>query len=90
MLYRDILVKVGDKLSAPEKIVLKAVLIINIGRMSFYSKEDALAAIQYCANMREREIQDALKSLEDMHGVVAFDDHAKTYDLIAEANGIKH
>lgn len=87
MLYRDILVKVGDKLSAPEKTVLKAVLITNIGRMSFYSKENALAAIQYCSNMQAKEAQDALKSLEDMHGVVAFDDHAKTYDLIAEANG---
>lgn len=87
MLYRDILVKVGDKLSALEKTVLKAVLVVNIGRMSFYSRENALAAIQYCSNLLEREIQDALKSLEDLHGVVAFDGHTNTYDLIAEANG---
>lgn len=87
MLYRDILVKVGDKLSELEKIVLKSVLVVNIGRMAFYDKVDALKAIQLCSNCKEDEVQHALKSLEEMHGVVAFDDHAKTYDLIAEANG---
>lgn len=87
MLYRDILVKVGDKLSELEKVVLKSVLVVNIGRMAFYDKTDALKAIQLCSNCKEDEVQSALKSLEEMHGVVAFDDHAKTYDLIAEANG---
>ena len=87
MLYRDILVKVGDKLSILEKTVLKAVLVINMGRMAFYSRENALAAIQYCSNLQAKEVQDTLKSLEDLHGVVAFDSHANTYDLIAEANG---
>ena len=87
MLYRDILVKVGDKLSELEKIVLKSVLVVNIGRMAFHDKTDALKAIQLCSNFKEDEVQSALKSLEEMHGVVAFDDHAKTYDLIAEANG---
>ena len=87
MLYRDILVKVGDKLTDLEKIVLKAVLIVNMGRMSFLNKDDALLAIHYCANISEDEVKHALKSLEEMHGVVAFDDHAKTFDLIAEANG---
>lgn len=87
MLYRDILVKVGDKLSELEKIVLKSVLVVNIGRMAFHDKTDALKAIQLCSNCKEDEVQSALKSLEEMHGVVAFDDHAKTYDLIAEANG---
>lgn len=87
MLYRDILVKVGDKLSDLEKTVLKAVLVINMGRMAFYDRVDALSAIQLCANLQEDEVKHALKSLEEMHGVVSFDEHAKTYDLIAEANG---
>lgn len=87
MLYRDIIVKVGDKLSDLEKTVLKAVLVVNMGRMSFYDKEDAVTAIRYCCNVSEDEVKHSLKSLEEMHGVVAFDDHSKTYDLIAEANG---
>ena len=82
MLYRDILVKVGDKLSELEKIVLKSVLVVNIGRMAFHDKTDALKAIQLCSNCKEDEVQSALKSLEEMHGVVAFDDHAKTYNII--------
>ena len=87
MLYRDIIVKVGDKLSDLEKTVLKAVLVVNMGRMSFYDKDDAVTAIRYCSNTSEDEVKHALKSLEEMHGVVAYDDHSKTYDLIAEANG---
>lgn len=87
MLYRDIMVKVGDKLSDLEKTILKAILVVNMGRMAFYDKNDAIMAIRYCSNASEDEVKHALKSLEEMHGVVAFDDHSKTYDLIAEANG---
>ena len=87
MLYRDIMVKVGDKLSDLEKTILKAILVVNMGRMAFYDKDDAITAIRYCSNTSEDEVKHALKSLEEMHGVVAFDDHSKTYDLIAEANG---
>ena len=87
MLYRDIMVKIGDKLSDLEKTVLKAVLIVNMGRMAFRDKDDAMTAIRYCSNVSEDEVKHALNSLEELHGVVAFDDHAKTYDLIAEANG---
>lgn len=87
MLYRDILVKVGDKLTDLEKTILKSVLVINMGRMVFYDKDDAIHAIRLCSNCQEEDVQHALKSLEEMHGVVAFDDHAKKFDLIAEANG---
>lgn len=87
MLYRDIMVKVGDKLTKLEKTVLKAVLVINVGRMTFYDKDDAVSALHYCSNLKEDEVKHALKSLEEMHGVVAFDEHSKSYDLIAEANG---
>lgn len=61
--------------------------VVNMGRMSFYDKDDAVTAIRYCSNTSEDEVKHALKSLEEMHGVVAYDDHSKTYDLIAEANG---
>ena len=87
MLYRDILVKIGDKLSDLEETILKAVLVVNMGRMALRDKNDAIMAIRYCSNVTEDEVKHALKSLEEMHGVVAFDEHAKTYDLIAEANG---
>lgn len=87
MLYRDILVKIGDKLSDHEKTILKSVLVVNMGRMAFRDKDDAITAIRYCSNVTEDEVKYALKSLEEMHGVVAFDEHANTYDLIAEANG---
>lgn len=87
MLYRDIVVKLGSKLSEAENQVLKAVLIINIGRFAFRDREDVLRALQYCSNIKEEDTIAALKSLEDLHGVVVYDENAKTLDLVAEANG---
>ena len=87
MLYRDITLKVGNKLSEEEAKVLKAILVINIGRFFLRDKDDALQAIRLCSNLKEDEITLALKSLEDMHGVIAYDENARTYDLIAEASG---
>lgn len=87
MLYRDIMLKIGDKLVPNELIVLKAILIVNIGRFAFFNREEALSALKYCTNIKEEEIALALKGLENVHGVVSFDENAKTFDLIAEANG---
>ena len=87
MLYRDIQVKIGDKLNENELKVLKAILIINIGRFSLYNREDALTAIKYCSNLKEEELAVAIRSLENNHGVISYDENAKSFDLIAEANG---
>ncbi len=87
MLYRDIIVKVGDKLQDNEKKVLKGILIANIGRFCFINQDDAFTALKYCCNLKDEEITTALSSLENMHGVIAYDSNANTYDLIAEANG---
>lgn len=87
MLYWDIFLKVGNKLSENELKVLKAILILNLGKFLLRDKDDAIHAIRYCSNLKEEEITPAIKSLEYMHGVIAFDENAKTYDLIAEASG---
>ncbi len=87
MLYRDILIKVGNKLSDNEINALQAILIVNIGRFSFFDQEDAITAIRYCSNLKEEEVRTALKSLENLHGVIVFDENANTYDLVAEASG---
>lgn len=87
MLYRDIMVKVGDKLNTNELNALKAILVINIGRFAFLSREDATTALGYCSNLKDEELSDALKNLENLHGVIAFDENANSFDLIAEANG---
>ena len=67
--------------------VLKAILIMNICRFTFIDREDAKNAIQYCSNIKEAELVSTLRSLDDMYGVITFDEVANTYDLVAEANG---
>lgn len=87
MLYNEICLKIGDKMTLDERTILKAVLITRIAEFRFYDKEDAYLAFRYCTNLKEEEIKSAVRNLEDQHGVISFDDQAKTYDLIAEANG---
>lgn len=87
MLYNEIIVKIGDKLTDEESQILKAVLIARIAGFKFHDKEEAFTAFRYFTNLREEAIKPAVKNLEDRHGVIAYDDQAKTYDLIAEANG---
>lgn len=87
MLYRDIMVKIGDKLATNELIALKAILVVNIARFIFYNRDDAITALRYCSNLKEEELSTAIKNLENLHGVIAFDENANTFDLIAEANG---
>ena len=87
MLYRDILTKYQDKLSENEQQVLKSILICNLCRFKFYDKDDAILAINYCSNLKPDDVEESLRSLEDMHGVVSFDDTHISFDLIAEANG---
>ena len=41
----------------------------------------------YVLIFRTKKSDMHLVNLEELHGVVAFDNHSKTYDLIAEANG---
>lgn len=87
MLYRDIILKVGNKLNDNELSALKAILVVNIGKLAFLNKDDAITAIRYCSNLKEDDARLALKNLEDLHGVILFDENSNTYDLIAEANG---
>jgi len=87
MLYNEINIKIGDKLTKGELQVLKAILITKIAKFSFYDKDDVVVAIRYCTNMKDEHIKSAIKNLEDRHGVIAFDNQSMTFDLIAEANG---
>lgn len=88
MLYRDILVKIGNKLETNEKKALQAILVVNIGRFAFLNREDAVTALRYCSNLKEEELSLALRNLEHLHGVISYDENANTFDLIAEANGL--
>lgn len=87
MLYRDIIVKIGDKLTPSEKTVLQAVLVINLGKFAFHDKIDALMALRYCSGIEEKDIPPVLSSLENSHGVIAYDESVNRFELIAEAAG---
>lgn len=87
MLFRDIRTKVWDRLTENEHKVLKAILIVNIARFSFHSKEDMAQAVRYCSGLSRDIVTEAICSLEDNHGIVAYDESTNSINLIAEASG---
>lgn len=87
LLYRDILVKVGSKLSSDELLALQGILVLNIGKFSFREEADVLYALRQCTDLSEDNLALALKELERSHGVIAYDNRAHIFDLLAEASG---
>ncbi len=88
MLFRDIMLKNGDKMSDEEKTVLKSILIINLCKFATIDRLDCVAAIKSCCNLSDTEIDKALNGLENNHGVISFDSNVNRFDLMAEANGM--
>ena len=87
MLYRDVCVKLGDKLSKDDSTVLKAILIINLCKFELIDKNDSINAIRMCSGLPEERVLTALKNLENEHGVIALDPNTNHYDILAEASG---
>lgn len=87
MLYRGVITKLGDKLSDDENTVLRAILIIDLCKFSLIDKQDSINAIKMCSGLNEEKILDALKGLENEHGVISLDPNTNRYDILAEASG---
>lgn len=87
MLYRDIMTKIGSKLQEDESAVLKAILLVNIGRFRFHDRADAVLGLRFCCNLEEEKVCSVLKQLEELHGVVTFDSQTSTFDLTADSSG---
>jgi hypothetical protein len=85
--YRDLMTKLGDKFTRTEKTVLQAILILNIGKFTFFDRAEANLGIELASGCSSDEIEEAIKSLEEMHGAISFDERTNQYDLIAEATG---
>ncbi|MBU9728868.1 hypothetical protein [Diplocloster modestus] len=88
MLYQDIIVKVGDKLGENERKALKSILVVNIGHFVLLSRDEVMLALRYCSDLKENELITALKRLENMYGIIAYDENTNKFDMLAEANGI--
>lgn len=88
MLFRDIMLKNGDKMSDAEKTVLKAILIVDLCKFSLADRNDCIDAIRYCTSLSNIEIEKAVNGLENNFGIISFDSNINRFDLMAEANGM--
>lgn len=85
--YESILRRYSDRFTEDEAKVLSANLILRIGQFRTHDRADAVRALQYCTGMAGPSIEKALESLENDHGVMAFDDRVGSFDFIEDAVG---
>lgn len=88
LLYKDLIIKYGDKLSDDLIKILRAILIMNIGKFELYDKTDALSAIIACTGMNKDEVSRGLHQLETSLGILQYDEMVNKYEFITEASGL--
>ena len=88
LLYKDLIIKYGDKLSDDLIKILRAILIMNIGKFELFDKADALSAIIACTGMIKDELNMGLRQLETSLGILQYDEVGNKYEFITEASGL--
>lgn len=84
--YRDIVEANEEILSSIDKDVLRAILIMNIGKYKIFDKHDALLAIETITGKNETVIQNTIFNLENKLGIVYYDSNVNRYNFMSEGN----
>lgn len=87
ILYNAIYTRFNQKLSEDEKAVLLANVILRICRFKNTSRSDTVMALAVCANLTIRQVESALRVLEDEYAVMEYDERIHCFDFIADAVG---
>lgn len=85
--YQTIITKLNGKITENAVKVLRAILICNILKFSFYDRNSALNCIRLCSGLSEEDTIAAISGLENEYCVITYDTDANRFDLNAEAHG---
>ena len=85
--YQTIVTKLNGKIEDNAVKVLRAVLICNILKFSFYDRSSAINCIRFCSGLSKEETDIAISWLENECCVITYDTSANRFDLNAEAHG---
>lgn len=85
--YQAIITKLNGKINENAVKVLRAILICNILKFSFYDRNSALTCVRLCSGLNEEDTIAALSGLENEYCVITYDTDANRFNLNAEAHG---
>ncbi|RSD28590.1 hypothetical protein [Mesobacillus subterraneus] len=88
ILYNQILTKYGDKFDERSKETLAAILISRIGRFKTHNRVESVELIANAAGLSVKEVEIAIRQLEDQFGVLSYDEVANVFDFVADAIGV--
>lgn len=87
-LYDKIYIKYNTKLSIIDLDILAGILVLKLGKFRTISKEDVLQALRYITGIKVELIKNSLIELEDIYGIIEYDEKNNTFDFIEDATGI--
>lgn len=86
-LFDKIQIKYKDKLKPIEQEVLSAVLVLKLCKFKNKDKEDVQFAIEAITGLKKEIIKTVISDLEDIYGIIGYDERNHTYDFIEDATG---
>lgn len=67
--------------------MLRAILVCNILKFSFYDRNSAQNCIRLCSGLSEEDAIAAISGLENEYRVITYDTDVYRFELNAEAHG---
>ena len=84
--YKDIITTNEEVLNNNDKLVLSAILIMNISKFKIYDKNDALVAFEMISGKSQEVIISTLDNLENKLGIIYYDSRINRYNFMTEGN----
>jgi|GEM_PF-858166 len=87
--YKQIISKYSQNLSETDKKILQAILLINLLKLNTFDKNDTIAALKYLSGIYDEEdIKISINSLENILGIITYNDVNKKFEFLIETNGL--
>lgn len=87
MVFDKIQIKYKDKLKPIEQEVLSAILVLKLCKFKNKSIDDVQFAIEVITGIKTEILKNVINDLEDVYGIIGYDERNHTYDFIEDATG---
>lgn len=87
IVFDKIQIKYKDKLKPIEQEVLSAILVLKLCKFKNKSIDDVQFAIEVITGIKTEILKNVINDLEDVYGIIGYDERNHTYDFIEDATG---
>ena len=86
-IFDKIQIRYKDKLKPIEQDVLSAILVLKLCKFKNKSIDDVQFAIEIITGINKEILKKVINDLEDIYGIIGYDERNHTYDFIEDATG---